>query len=112
MVWLSTNGVAIYEKGVAISFSVSRAPCRSQKNKGTLDIIILHPDLPDRVTYPCVGFSRILNRLTKNIKGLHSGPIYHIGLSALTIHRAQAFSLFPCCTITGQGFMLILIFIL
>ena len=32
MVWLSTNGVAIYEKGVAISFSVSRAPCRSQKS--------------------------------------------------------------------------------
>ena len=31
MVWLSTNGVAIYEKGVAISFSVSRAPCWSQK---------------------------------------------------------------------------------
>ena len=51
-------------------------------------VVSVHPDLPDRITYPCVGLSRILNRLTKDIQGLHSGPIYHIGLSALTIHRA------------------------
>ena len=31
MVWLFHFGVAIYENGVAISFSTSRAPCRSQK---------------------------------------------------------------------------------
>ena len=31
MVWLFHDGVAIYENGVAISISVSRAPCRSQK---------------------------------------------------------------------------------
>ena len=29
MVWLFHFGVAIYENGVAISFSISRAPCRS-----------------------------------------------------------------------------------
>ena len=33
MVWLFHDGVAIYENGVAISISVSRAPCRSQKRK-------------------------------------------------------------------------------
>ena len=42
MVWLSTNGVAIYENGVAISFSVSRAPCRSQKRSTGLWIGLLH----------------------------------------------------------------------
>ena len=31
MVWLFHFGVAIYENGVAISFSISRAPRRSQK---------------------------------------------------------------------------------
>ena len=31
MVWIFHYGVAIYKKGVAISISVSRAPCRSQK---------------------------------------------------------------------------------
>ena len=31
MVWLFTIGVAIYENGVAILNSISRAPCRSQK---------------------------------------------------------------------------------
>ena len=32
--WLFTNGVAIYENGVAILNSTSRAPCRSQKYVG------------------------------------------------------------------------------
>ena len=47
MVWLSTNGVAIYEKGVAISISVSRAPCRSQKMKAEIyQVFFLNFTLP------------------------------------------------------------------
>ena len=33
LVWLFAIGVAICENGVAISNSISRAPCRSQKDK-------------------------------------------------------------------------------
>ena len=33
MVWLLTNGVAIFQKGVAISFSISGAPVRAKKTK-------------------------------------------------------------------------------
>ena len=95
-----------------IALVVSKGSFRSVDRIVKSSVVSVHPYFPDWVANPCVGLSRILNRLTKDIQGLHSGPIYHIGLSALTIHRAQAFSLFPCCTITGQGFMLILIFIL
>ena len=35
MVWLFTKMVWLFHNGVAISISVSRAPCRSQKDIGT-----------------------------------------------------------------------------
>ena len=39
MVWLFTIGVAIYENGVAILNSISRAPCWSQKPSSLINLI-------------------------------------------------------------------------
>ena len=99
-------------RALEIPYVVSQCSFRPVGRVVKGGVVSVHSYFPDWIADPCVGLSRVIHRLTKDVQGLDSGPIQHIGLSALAIHWTQTCPLFPWCTITWQGFMFILVLVL